>query len=119
MREVSMMQVRGVGDRLEQLALGRDGLVQADAAAGSSDACGASRRSGAGAPRRSPRRNSTSQLNTAALELIDQLRHAGDLLRGVARIEADRGALRRCGSALRTVWETKGLSSAAGMLSMQ
>ncbi len=86
-------QIGRIDDRLEQLALQRDGLAQTRRRAGSADACGASRRSAAAAPRR--RRPGTSPRTgcRCACSSSMQLRHGGDLRRGVARIEADGGAL--------------------------
>ena len=92
-------QIGGVDHRLEQRALERDGIVQALALAAQRMLAA---RFGVTPQQLLVVRHQEQQLalNAAALELIDQRRHGGDVGVGIAGIDADGGALdrprRRC-----------------------
>ena len=85
-------QVGDRGDRLEQCAFHGHRLAQADVAAAHGMLAARFRE----APQQlvlGCDQEEHLALQAAAFELIDQLRHAGDLGRGIARVEPDGGAL--------------------------
>jgi len=110
-------QIRRMGNRLEQVALERQRRAQIETAAahGVRTPC-----FGEAPQQHLVGRGEENQLaiDTAAAQLVDQPRHGGDLRGRVARIDPT-AARPYVSAGLRTAWAMKGVSSAAGMLSMQ
>ena len=111
-------QVRGVEDGLEQPALDGDGFLERHVVGAD----------GVLAPRfgEAPQQfvvvgeqEDDLALDAALLEFVDERRHGFDFRRGIARVDSHRRARLYCASLLRSVWEMKGFSRAAGMLSTQ